>query len=125
MKNMGDVICDTLEKLNLEDVYIGMFQRPESLAGNASSIVLIALNPPSQSAFASNKFLQRHFTYQINVESSDYYETKRLAREVEKVLLDLNFFQQSGGLDEYFEGTKRYVDARTYRGSAQLYDIEY
>ena len=28
MKNMGDVICDALEKLNLEDVYIGMFQRP-------------------------------------------------------------------------------------------------
>lgn len=126
MKSMLDTLADKLAEVPaLSNIAIHYFQRPESLSESDSSIVLIPLAPPQQETFGSDNFLQKRFSYQVNVESSDYYKTKRIAHEVEKVFLEAAFYQNTGGLDEYFEETKRYVDARTYRGSSSVYDIEY
>lgn len=115
------------EKLKVIDDFGGIkdFMRPEELASNASSVVIIPLTSPEQDSFASDVPLRKKFLFQINVETADYDETKLIAREVEKAMLALSFFQQSGGLDEYFEETGRYVDARTYRGFSDIYDLDY
>ena len=115
------------DKLKSIDDFGGIkdFVRPEELASNASSVVIIPLTSPEQVEFASDTPLRKRFLFQVNVETTDYDETKSVAREVEKAMLALSFFQQSGGLDEYFEETGRYVDARTYRGYSNIHDLDY
>ncbi len=83
------------------------------------------MNAPEMMSFGSNKNLAMQYSYQINVESQDYEETKKLARAVREAMKSLSWSQLSGGLDEYFEETKRYVDARRYRGHSAFYDDAY
>lgn len=124
MTDIIDVVADEFLKNDvLKDVVIKSFVRPEALPDDASSIVILPVGPPNQSDFASDKPLRKQWMFQVNVETTDYSETKRLAREVEKEMLALSFFQSSGGLDEFFPETGRYVDARTYVGYSKAYDI--
>jgi DNA-binding transcriptional regulator PaaX len=43
-------------------------------------------------------------------------QVKEIQAEVKKELKKLGFGQLKDGLDEYFNETKRFVDARRYRG---------
>lgn len=96
------------------------YQMPESYTGN-TRIIIDPLGSPD-SILGSDTPLSKKFVYQINVESTDRKECKILQNKIEKLLLTIGFSQMSSGLDEYFEATKRYVDARRYIGYSKLYE---
>lgn len=98
------------------------YQRPESLPDDQTSIIIDPLGPPEEAAKGSNTSLSNKFIYQINVESTDRIECKKLQSKIKTLLNEFGFTQTSGGLDEYFDTTKRYVDARRYIGYSKLYE---
>lgn len=98
------------------------YQRPESLPDTQTSIIIDPLGPPEEAAKGSNTSLSNKFIYQINVESTDRIECKKLQSKIKTLLNEFGFTQTSGGLDEYFDATKRYVDARRYIGYSKLYE---
>ncbi|MGV9050966.1 hypothetical protein [Lactococcus lactis] len=98
------------------------YQRPESLPDNQTSIIIDPLGPPEEAVKGSNTSLSNKFIYQINVESTDRIECKKLQSKIKTLLNEFGFTQTSGGLDEYFDTTKRYVDARRYIGYSKLYE---
>lgn len=98
------------------------YQRPESLPDTQTSIIIDPLGPPEEAAKGSNTSLSNKFIYQINVESTDRIECKKLQSKIKTLLNEFGFTQTSGGLDEYFDTTKRYVDARRYIGYSKLYE---
>lgn len=107
---------------SLSEICIKSFERPETLKTDQTSIVIIPLGPPTQSDQGSNTSFSKTFLYQINVESTNRIECKKLQGLVEKVMESQRFYQISGGLDEWIPEIKRYVDARTYKGKSDLYD---
>ncbi len=125
---MNDMLTEVWLALSdrpeFSDVAIKSFERPEDLADDAPSVAIIPLGPPEQTVPGSDAFLAKRYMYQINVESPDRIQAKEFAKIVENVMLDLRFTQLSGGLDDYFAATKRYVDARTYKGMGTLYADE-
>lgn len=126
MSDMMKMIADRLKKLPaLSDVTIKPYYRPESLKESMASLVIVPMAPPKQADFGSDKALRKQFTYQFNIEASTKARCTEIACALEKVMDELQFHQLSGGLDEYFVETKRYVDARRYRGYSSLYDTEY
>ena len=126
---MNDMMRTISEKIKAtheaDGVVVKPYYRPESLGPKDASIVIVPMNPPKQSDFASDQPLRKQLNYQINIEASSKEKATQLALTVEKILLELDFFQLSGGLDDYFPDTGRYVDARRYRGYSDLYDIKY
>lgn len=106
----------------LKEVTIKSFVRPETLKNNATSIVIKPVTSPYQVGRASDKSLSKKFVYQINVESVNRKEAKELQKRIEVVMSNNGFFQIEGGLEDYIEDIKRYVDARTYRGFSPLYE---
>lgn len=96
------------------------YQMPETYAGD-TRVIIDPLGSPD-SILGSDTPLSKKFVYQINVESTDRKQCKILQNKIEKLLLTIGFSQMSGGLDEYFEATKRYVDARRYIGYSKLYE---
>lgn len=76
--------------------------------------------------YASNKSLSYEFAMQIDVQSHDRKKCKLIQHAVKDVMDGLGFTQQANdGLDEYFEETKRFVDARRYFKVTNLYDADY
>lgn len=124
------MVKDKLEELynalredeQLAGICIRSFERPETLADDETSIVIIPLGPPIQTAHGSNTHFAKVFLYQVNVESVRRMECKELQRKVEMILEAQGFYQTAGGLDEWIPDIKRYADARTYRGVSALYD---
>lgn len=124
------MVKDMLEKLytalkadeSLKDITIKSFTRPETLANDLPSIVIKPVISPIQSARASDTTLSKKFVYQINAESISRKEAKELQKRIEVVMESNGFFQIEGGLEDYVEDIKRYVDARTYRGFSRLYE---
>lgn len=98
------------------------YQRSESLPDDQTSIIIDPLGPPEEAVKGSNTSLSNKFIYQINVESTDRIECKKLQSKIKTLLNEFGFAQTSGGLDEYFDTTKRYVDARRYIGYSKLYE---
>lgn len=129
MDEIKDVMQDVMEAIkdyvNDDSVVIKSYSLPETLQDVEKFILIVPLNAPEMMSFGSNKNLAMQYSYQINVESQDYEETKKLARAVREAMKSLSWSQSSGGLDEYFEETKRYVDARRYRGHSAFYDEAY
>lgn len=107
---------------DLADISIKSFMRDSLLDDDQTSIVIIPLSPPKQSAFGSNTSLSKRFLYQVNVESKDRLECKKLQSIVEKIFEEHGLYQTDGGLEDYLEEIDRYVDARTYKGSSKLYE---
>lgn len=105
----------------LAGISIKSFNRPEKLPSNETSIVIRPVGPPMQSVHGSNTSLSKTFLYQVNVESTNYTECKKLQRKIEKIMEDQGFYQTAGGLDDWIPEIKRYVDARTYKGRSALY----
>lgn len=105
---------------------IKFFQLPETFKLPSPFIIIDSpIGPVKSSSFGSNKELSLEFSYQINVESYSRMQTKKIAKATKDVMWELGFGQISGGLDTYFEDTKRFVDARRYRKATKLYDVNY
>lgn len=121
-----DKLNDLYEALKKDETLAGIsiksFNRPDTLPSNETSIIIIPVGPPMQTAHGSNTSLAKTFLYQVNVESKNYTECKELQRKIEKIMEDQGFYQTSGGLDEWIPEIKRYVDARTYKGQSALYE---
>lgn len=98
---------------------------PETADMSGPFITIRPLAPPQAANYASDKSLGFQFSYQVDVQSYDRKKCKEVQRAVKDVMYALGFSQQAGGLDEYFEETKRFVDARRYSKTTELYDTEY
>lgn len=105
---------------------IKYYEIPETMEADGKPLIIITpLSPHKPTNFGSNEELNIEFTYQIDVQSNDRKLSKLLQFNIKNSLKSLNFYQIDGGLDEYFEVTKRFVDARRYRGQSKIYDINY
>lgn len=123
LKDKFNELYETLKKdETLAGISIKSFNHPDTLPSNETSIVIIPVGPPMQTAHGSNTSLAKTFLYQVNVESKNYMECKELQRKIEKIMEEQGFYQTTGGLDEWIPEIKRYVDARTYKGRSALYE---
>lgn len=123
VKDKFNEVYEALKKdESLAGISIKSFKRPDSLPNNEPSIVIRPVGPPMQAVHGSNTSLAKAFLYQVNVESKNYMECKELQRKIEKIMENQEFYQTSGGLDEWIPELKRYVDARTYKGRSALYE---
>lgn len=66
------------ENESLSGISIKSFERPDTLGDDETSIVIIPVGPPMQTAHGSNTSLAKTFLYQINVESKNRVECKEL-----------------------------------------------
>ena len=83
------------------------------------------MEPPSPGQAGSDGSLSVQFYFQVNIEGVDRHDVKEVAAIVRDTMSGFNFAQLSAGLDQYFPETKRFVDARRYRGYTTLYDNNY
>ena len=129
MKDMLDIVRGRLlanpDLATLTEKRIYKYEYPESADHSQLFVTIVPLRPPQVRGGGSNQILSYEFMYQINVESKDRKQCKQAQQLILKELLGLNFAQISGGLDEYFAETKRFVDARRYVGTTNLYDTNY
>lgn len=129
MKDMLDIIYEAMVgneaiKENCSG-RIKYYIYPETGDTSKPFITIRPLQPPQDANFASDISLGREFFYQIDVQSNERKKCKEIQRAVKSVMLKLGFYQRPGGLDEYFEETKRYVDARRYFATTKPYDTDY
>ena len=95
---------------------IKFYEVPESFDSTKPFIIIdTPLGPPTSAYYAANKEMSQTFSYQINVETQSRILTKEIAKAVKAAMWKFGYAQLSGGLDEYFSETKRFVDARRYR----------
>lgn len=105
---------------------IKFYEVPETLDTTKPFIIIDNFFGPQTNAyFANNKALSIRFNYQINVESTDRMVTKQISKAVEETMKQIGFGRLEGGLDQYFNETKRFVDARRYRKNTQIHDTDY
>ena len=105
---------------------IKFYEVPESFDTTKPFIIIdTPLGPPTSAYFAANKELSQQLSYQINIETNNRMLTKKVAKAVKESMWKLGYGQLSGGLDEYFKETKRFVDARRYRKNTRIHDTDY
>ncbi|MDB8858811.1 hypothetical protein [Pediococcus acidilactici] len=104
---------------------IKAYDYPEKADRSKAFILMKPVGPPMTSNAGSDEELQIRFTIQIACESPIRMEVKQLQHEIKKEMKKLNYAQMADGLDEYFEATGHFVDARRYRGNSVLYDTNY
>lgn len=102
---------------------IKFYEVPETM--ETPFVVIRPLDVPTPSLYASDKELSSKFTYQIEVETSIRMDAKKIQAAIKKEMAELGFGQLNEGLDNYFDATKHYVDARRYRANTKLYDTNY
>lgn len=129
MKDMLDIIYDAMMKQegiteNCAD-RIKYYRYPETGDTGHPFITIRPMQPPQDFVYGSDRALACEFLYQIDVQSQDRKKCKEIQQAVKSVMQNLGFSQQPGGLDEYFEDTKRYVDARRYLAATKPYDTDY
>lgn len=129
MKDMLDIIHAAMMKNDLIESECGnrikAYLYPETGDTQNPFITIRPLSPPKAVNYASDKNLGYEFFYQIDVQATDRKKCKEIQQAVKTVMDELGFAQQASGLDEYFEETGRYVDARRYLKATDLYDTDY
>lgn len=130
MKDMLTEIYDLLLTIPLVKEKIGknqikFYEASERLDYSKPFILIDPIGVIESFVYGSDKELSQIMSYQINVESYDRKLTKQLSKEIKKCLFEHDFKQLSGGLDEYFKETNRFVDARRYRKNTKLYENDY
>jgi hypothetical protein len=95
---------------------IKFYEYPETGDTSKPFIVIDPLDVPVPTVYASNGNHANEYLYQIDVESMNRLQVKKIQAEIKKELKKLGFGQLKDGLDEYFKETKRFVDARRYQG---------
>lgn len=113
----------TIFELANDQIY--PYEAPENVDASNPFIVIAPLEVIAPRTHGSDKELTQTMSYQINVETLDRMTTKQLSKSIHDVLTSNGFSQLNGGLDEYFNETKRYVDARRYRTITNIYDTDY
>lgn len=89
-------------------------------------IIIRPYSPPIPAYSGSDKYLSQKLTFQIDVQAVDRLTCKKLQRQIEKVLYELNYRRLlNQELDDYFKDTRRYVDARRYQKVTPIYDTNY
>lgn len=105
---------------------IKFYEVPETLGTTKPFILIDTFNGPQTNAYhVADKPVSLQFSYQINIESLNRMLTKEIAKSVKDTMWELGYGQLSGGLDEYFKETKRFVDARRYRTNTTIHDVDY
>lgn len=104
---------------------IKFYLYPETGDMSKPFITIRPLQPPHNSGYASDKNMTCEHFIQIDVQSYERIKCKEIQKQICKIMNELGFSQQAGGLDEYFEETKRFVDARRYQGTTKIYDNNY
>lgn len=104
---------------------IKFYLYPETADTSGPFLTIRPLTPPQAVHYASDQNLGYQFYYQIDVQAKTRMTCKIVQQAVKEVLEGIGFSQQTGGLDEYFEETRRYVDARRYMKNTKLYDTDY
>lgn len=89
-------------------------------------ILIRPYSPPQYELSASDTGMQQSVTVQIDVQSNKRMTCKELQAEIEKELKCIGYRRLNGqDLDEYFEDSKRYVDARRYKFNTKIYEMGY
>lgn len=129
MKDMLKIIYDGLMRNQVIAVEctdrIKFYIYPETGDTEKPFITIRPLNPPMATNYGSDTNLSYQFFYQVDVQSYDRKKCKEIQGAVKTVMEGLGFSQQPNGLDEYFEETKRFVDARRYLKQTNVYDTDY
>lgn len=129
MKDMLDIIYAEMRRNGTIAAECGnrikYYIYPETGDMSGPFITVRPLSPPEAANYASDKNLGYRFFYQVDVQAYDRKQCKKVQQAVKDVMGQLGFAQQAGGLDEYFEETKRFVDARRYLKTTELYDTDY
>lgn len=127
-------LLEVVYQIIVEDATILNFVEKGQIKAYASSenfdtskpfVIIDPLGPPDSAAYSSNTELAQRVIYQINVEGPVRKDVKRIQQLIKTALAGNKIRQISGGLDEYFPETKRYVDARRYSVQTKLYDSGY
>lgn len=115
----------TNEKISaLGDKQIKFYDITENVNQDKPFILITPLaNNPA--IYASNKHNSFFFSVQIDVQSKNRLECKKIQHEIRKELNKLSFIQSEDTLDEFFKETGRFVDARRYESYSKLYDTDY
>lgn len=122
----NDIIKKYLYDEDEEDFRITYYEESETRDLNKQAFLIIRpLEVPTPSLYGSDKELNIEFMYQIDVQSMKRKDVKIIQREVRKTLEELNLYQLRNGFDEYFKETKRFVDARRYKGHSKIYNTNY
>lgn len=98
---------------------------PETGDTSRPFITIRPLEPPVPANYASDINLSCEFAVQIDVQAHGRDKCKLIQKEIKTVMEALGFSQKRGGLDTYFEETKRFVDARRYVTQTKIYDNDY
>ncbi|GGI64742.1 hypothetical protein ACFQOY_13660 [Enterococcus alcedinis] len=109
----------------VDETQINMYESEEDLDTSKPFILIVPLGPSTNSYFGGDTPLSKQFTYQVNVEAIDLITTKEISHAIQKELWEMGYGQLSGGLDEYFKETKRFVEAKRYRKNTKLNDVAY
>lgn len=130
MKDMLTIIRDALLQdpfisETVTEARIAYYDYGEDKDDSKPFIILIPMDPPLPGVSGSDQELNIQHTFQIDVQANDRLQVKALQKQVKETMKRLGFGQLPEGLDEYFKETKRYVDARRYRGQTKLYDTNY
>lgn len=105
---------------------IKFYEAPETLDVTKPFIVIDTFNGPQINAYhMANKPVSIQFNFQINVESTKRLLTKEISKAIKDVMWEQGFGQLNGGLDTYFNETKRFVDARRYKKNTKIHDTDY
>ncbi|MBM7605985.1 hypothetical protein JOC75_004013 [Metabacillus crassostreae] len=94
---------------------IKFYEYPASGDVTSTHIIIDPLDVPIPSDYADNKWLTEDFLFQIEVWSLNLADTLEIAKQIRKIMWNLNFSQGSG-IDEYDKDFGIYRDARRYRG---------
>lgn len=118
---MRDVMMEIYDALMSNEIInthcadrIKFYLYPESGDKKKPFVIVTPTNVDGPSTFGSNKSLSTSYFYQLTVEATQRTVRDELAKEIQKVMNNLGFKRESGGLDTYFTETKRYVDTRSY-----------
>lgn len=95
---------------------IKFYSYPETGNKEAPFIMITPLETPFETVFASDQANAEYIAFQIDVEGTDRNVIKEIQNEIRNILKKLNLRQERGGLDTYFDETKRFVDSRRYSG---------
>lgn len=105
---------------------IKAYKYPENADKSGAFITIRPVDTPSEAYHGSDKELSVEHLIQIDVEAKYPSVCKQIQFNVKKEMKKLGFGQVNGqGLDEYFEETRRFVDARRYHGNTKIYDTDY
>lgn len=112
-------VISELEKSSIIKSYVDKRMRlfVEPTDTTRTFIILSNITPDELSTPVSNNFLSKTQYIQIDVQSPSYDAVSKVSDEVRKIMIkQFNLKQDSGGLDDYFEETNRYIISRRFIG---------